>query len=98
MRDGTLYIDLAETSHDAVVFESENKYANIEGGTLSVNLLDGYRPRVGAKWEIIKGTAPATGEGFESVQDATGKGYRYSAKPVGNNWVLEVVSAPTATP
>ena len=98
IEDGTLYIDLAETSHDAVVFESENKYANIEGGTLSVNLLDGYRPRVGAKWEIIKGTAPATGEGFESVQDATGKGYRYSAKPVGNNWVLEVVSAPTATP
>jgi len=65
---------------------------------LSVNLLDGYRPRVGAKWEIIKGTAPATGQGFESIQDATGKGYRYSAKPVGNNWVLEVVSAPTATP
>jgi hypothetical protein len=92
--DGTLYIDVAEKSHDALTFDSENKYANVVGGALSVNLLNGYRPKVGTKWEIIRGTAPATGQGFETIEDASGKGYRYSARPVGNNWVLEVVGAP----
>jgi len=37
-------------------------------------------------------------EAFESIKDAVNKGYRYSAMPVGNNWVLEVVGAPPGTP
>jgi hypothetical protein len=86
--------DLAEKTHDAVVLDSENKCANVTGGTLRVDLLGGYKPRVVAKWKIIRGTVPATGEGFEKVEDATGKGYKYSAKPVENDWVLELVSAP----
>ncbi len=92
--DGALFIDLAEGSHDALVLDSETKCANVVGGTLSVNLLSGYQPKLGAKWEIIKGTVPATGEGFETIKDATGKGYKYSAKPEGNNWVLELVGKP----
>ena len=92
--DGALFIDLAEGSHDALVLDSETKCANVVGGTLSVNLLNGYQPKLGAKWEIIKGTAPATGEGFETIKDATGKGYKYSAKPDGDNWVLELVGKP----
>jgi hypothetical protein len=91
---GTLFIDIAEKAHDALVLNSENKCANVTGGKLRVDLLDGYKPRVGAKWKIIRGTVPATGEGFEKVEDATGKGYKYSAKPVENDWVLELVSAP----
>ena len=89
--DGTLFIDLAEGSHDALIFDSENKCANVVGGTLSVNLPKGYQPKLGTKWEIIKGTVPATGEGFETIKDATGGGYKYSAKPDGNNWVLELI-------
>jgi hypothetical protein len=92
--DGALFIDLAEGSHDALVLDSETKCANVVGGTLSVNLLNRYQPKLGAKWEIIKGTVPATGEGFEAIKDATGKGYKYSAKPEGNNWVLELVGKP----
>ena len=92
--DGTLFIDLAEGNHDSLVFDSENKVANISGGTLSVNLLNDYKPKVGTKWDVIKGTAPATGQGFESIEDATGEGYEYSAAPVGNNWVLEVTATP----
>ena len=64
------------------------------GGTLRVNLLEGYKPKVGSKWKIIRGTVPATGEGFETVEDASGKGYKYAAKPVGNDWILELVAAP----
>ena len=96
--DGTLYIDLAGSSHDALIFGSEDKHANVEGGILRVNLLEGYRPKVGAKWEIIKGTAPAEGSGFEAIMDATGKGYRYAASPVGNNWVVEVIGVPDESP
>jgi hypothetical protein len=92
--DGALSIDLAEGSHDTLVLDSETKCANVVGGALSVNLLNGYQPKPGAKWEIIKGTVPATGEGFETIKDATGKGYKYSAKPDGNNWVLELVGKP----
>ena len=92
--DGTLVVDLAQATHDAVVLESENKSANVVGGTLRVNLLGGYQPKLGTRWEIIKGTAPATGEGFETIADATGKGYKYSAKPDGNNWVLELIGKP----
>jgi hypothetical protein len=91
---GTLFIDLAEKAHDALVLDSENKCANVTGGTLRVGLPDGYRPKAGSKWKIIRGTVPATGEGFEKVEDASGKGYKYSAKPVENDWVLELVSAP----
>jgi hypothetical protein len=91
---GTLFIDVAEKSNDALVLDAENRCANVTGGTLRVNLLEGYKPKVGAKWKIIRGTVPATGEGFETVEDATGKGYKYSAKPVANDWVLELVSAP----
>ncbi len=91
---GTLFIDIADKAHDALVLDSENKCANVTGGKLRVDLLDGYKPRVGAKWKIIRGTVPATGEGFETVEDGTDKGYKYSAKPVGNDWVLELVSAP----
>jgi hypothetical protein len=90
--DGTLFIDLAEASHDALNFASENMFANVTGGTLSVNLLGNYRPKLGAKWDIIRGSAPATGQGFETIEDATGRGYRYTAKPIGNNWVLEVIA------
>jgi hypothetical protein len=89
--NGTLFIDLEETGHDAVVLDSETKCANIVGGTLNVNLLNGYQPKVGTRWEIIKGTVPAAGGGFKTIKDATGKGYRFSAKPEGNNWVLELV-------
>ncbi len=64
------------------------------GGTLRVNLLNGYQPKLGARWAIIKGTIPAGGEGFETVVDATGKGYKYSVKADGNNWVLELVGKP----
>ena len=92
--DGALFIDLTEGSHDALVLDSETKCTNVVGGTLSVNLLNGYQPKLGAKWEIIKGTVPATGEGFENIKDATGKGYKYSAKPDGDNWVLELVGKP----
>ena len=92
--DGTLFIDLAEASNDALVFGSANKLANVTGGTLSVNLLGKYQPKLGAKWDIIKGSVPATGQGFETIEDATGRGYKYSAKPVGNNWVLELVATP----
>ena len=53
---------------------------------------------MGAKWEIIKGTAPAEGSGFEAIMDATGKGYRYAASPVGNNWVVEVIGVPDESP
>ena len=95
---GTLFVDLAAKTYDAVVLDSENKCANVTGGTLRVDLLDGYRPRVGAKWKIIRGTVPATGEGFEAIVDATGKGYKYSATPVGNDWILEAVGAPGGTP
>jgi hypothetical protein len=91
---GTLFIDIAGKSNDALILDSENKCGTVTGGTLRVNLLGGYKPKVGAKWKIIRGTVPATGEGFETVQDATGKGFKYSAKPVGNDWVLELVSAP----
>jgi hypothetical protein len=90
--DGTLFVDLATSSHDAVVFGSEDKSAHVEGGTLHVNLLNEYRPRVGAKWEIIKGTAPASGPGFESIVDGSGRGYHYVARPIRNSWVLELVS------
>jgi hypothetical protein len=92
--DGALSIDLAEGSHDEVVLGSETKCANVVGGTLNVNLLNGYQPKVGAKWEIIRGTVPATGEGFETIKDATGKGYKYSAKADGNSWVLELAGKP----
>ena len=92
--NGTLFIDLAEGSHDSLVLDSESKAANIMGGTLRVNLLNGYQPKLGARWAIIKGTIPAGGEGFETVVDATGKGYKYSAKADGNNWVLELVGKP----
>ena len=34
--NGTLFIDLAAKTHDALVFDSENKCANVTGGTLSV--------------------------------------------------------------
>jgi hypothetical protein len=91
---GTLFIDIAEKANDTLVLNSENKCANVTGGKLRVDLLDGYKPRVGAKWKIIRGTVPATGAGFERVEDGTGKGYKYSAKRVGNDWVLELVSAP----
>jgi hypothetical protein len=94
LEDGTLFIDLAEGSHDALAFDSENKAANVVGGTLSVNLLNGYQPKLGTKWEIIKGTVPASGQGFETVKDATGKGFKYSAKPYGDNWVLELIGKP----
>ena len=92
--DGTLSVDLAERDHDSLVFDSENKVANVTGGTLSVNLLNNYKPKIGEKWEIIRGTAPAEGEGFESIEDDTGEGYEYSATRVGNNWVLEVTATP----
>ena len=91
---GTLFIDVAEKSNDALVLDAENRCANVTGGTLRVNLLEGYKPKVGSKWKIIRGTVPATGEGFETVEDASGKGYKYAAKPVGNDWILELVAAP----
>jgi hypothetical protein len=94
LEDGTIFIDLAEGSQDSLVFNSENKEANIVGGILSVNLLNGYQPRAGTKWEIIKGTIPAGGKGFKTIVDATGKGFKYSAKPHGDNWVLELVGKP----
>jgi hypothetical protein len=93
-QDGTLFIDLAAESNDALILDSDNKAANVNGGILSVNLLNGYKPKPGATWKIIIATAPATGQGFEQIEDATGQGYEYSAKPIGNNWVLELVAAP----
>jgi hypothetical protein len=93
-QDGTLFIDLAAESNDALILDSDNKAANVNGGILSVNLLNGYKPKPGATWNIIIATAPATGQGFEQIEDATGQGYEYSAKPIGNNWVLELVAAP----
>jgi hypothetical protein len=92
--DGTLYIDLAQGAHDAVVLASKNKCANVVGGTLSVNLRSGYQPKVGERWEIIKGTVQAQGEGFDSVIDATGKGLKYSVQRDGDNWVLELMGKP----
>ena len=93
-QDGTFFIDLAAESNDALILDSDNKAANVNGGILSVNLLNGYKPKPGATWNIIIATAPATGQGFEQIEDATGQGYEYSAKPIGNNWVLELVAAP----
>lgn len=94
IEDGTLAIDLAPDGSDAVVLQSENKAATISGGTLRVNRVGGFTPKVGASWEIIAGTAPAAGQGFASVVDAAGKGYAYSVAPVGNSWVLTVTDVP----
>jgi autotransporter-associated beta strand protein len=93
-QDGALCIDLAAEGSDRLILDSDNKAANINGGILRVNLLNGYQPKPGATWDIIVGTAPATGQGFEQIEDVTGQGYEYSAKPIGNKWVLELVTAP----
>ena len=94
VEDGTLAFDLAADGHDQLVLESDNKEAIVGGGTLQVNLLDGFAPELGTSWDIISTTAPARGRGFASIVDATGKGYTYSAAPIGNRWVLTVTSTP----
>ncbi len=92
--DGTLFVDLSEEGHDGLILDSENKSAHVAGGTLSVKLLNNYKPRLGSRWNIIRGTAPATGQGFEAIEDASRKGYKYSARPVNNDWVLELIATP----
>jgi hypothetical protein len=94
IEDGTLAIDLAADGNDALVLQSENKAALVSGGTLRVNRLRGFKPKLGAEWEIITGTAPAAGRGFASVVDAGGGNYAYAVTPVGNSWVLTVTTAP----
>ncbi len=94
VEDGTLAFDVTANAHDQLILESENKEAIVVGGSLRVNLLNGFTPKVGASWDIISGTAPAGGRGFASIVDATGKGYTYSAAPIGNRWVLTVTSTP----
>jgi hypothetical protein len=94
IEDGTLAIDLAAEGNDAVVLQSENKAAVVSGGTLRVSRLGGFAPKVGTSWEIITGTAPATGRGFTSVVDAAAKGYAYTVAAVGNAWVLTVTAVP----
>ena len=94
VEDGTLTFDVAADGHDQLILESENKEAIVVGGSLHVNLLNGFVPKVGASWDIISGTAPAGGRGFASIVDATGQGYTYSAAPIGNRWVLTVTSTP----
>jgi hypothetical protein len=94
IEDGILAIDVATDGNDSVVLQSENKAAVVSGGTLRVNRLGGFVPKVGSSWEIITGTAPATGRGFASVFDAAGENYAYNVAPVGNSWVLTVTAVP----
>jgi hypothetical protein len=94
-QEGTLFIDVAANGqHDALRLASPGKAAHVDGGTLRVNRLDGYAPPLGTTWEIMSGTAPASGRGFDAIVDAGGKGYRYAATPVGDKWVLKVTGAP----
>lgn len=94
-QEGTLFIDLAAGGrHDALQLASSAKAVNVNGGTLRVNRLDGYAPPVGTAWDIMVGTAPASGYGFDAIVDAGGNGYRYAATPVGDKWVLKVTGAP----
>ncbi len=87
-------LPVVEEIIDPKEIQSENKAAAVSGGTLRVNRLEGFAPKVGTSWEIITGTAPATGRGFASVVDAAGKDYAYTVAPVGNNWVLTVTAVP----
>jgi hypothetical protein len=94
IEDGTLVIDVAADGNDALVLQSENKAAVVSGGTLRVNRLEGFAPKLGTSWEIITGTASATGRGFASVVDANDKHYKYTVAPVRNGWVLTVTAVP----
>ena len=54
----------------------------------------GFAPKVGATFDILVGTAAASGRGFDTIVDAGGKGYAYAAKPADGKWVLEVTRTP----
>ena len=61
---GSVAIELAsEMSHDTVAVDGRLKL----GGALDIKLLGGYRPRVGARWLIMKSSS-ITG-GFASITD-----------------------------
>ena len=97
-QEGTLFIDLAAGGrHDALRLDSFAKAVNVNGGTLRVNRLNGYAPPLGATWDIMVGTAPASGRGFDAIVDASGTGYRYAATAVGDKWVLKVIAVPRMT-
>ena len=61
---GSVAIELAsEMSHDTVAVDDRLTL----GGALDIKLLGGYRPRVGARWLIMKSSS-ITG-GFVSITD-----------------------------
>lgn len=94
MEEGVLTVDVTAGGNDMVILQSKNKFAQVSGGTLRVNRLAGFRPKVGMQWEIISGTGVASGPGFERIEDSSDGRHRYLAAAVENRWVLTVVAAP----
>ena len=87
-----LYLDLSgATNFDSI---SVAGGVAINGGTLYVNLLDGFLPTEGQTFASIAGTAAATGTGFTSIVDLSGSGYTYAFTADGNNWVLTATAIP----
>jgi hypothetical protein len=67
----------------------------IDGGTLTLSLLDGYAPNVGDVFHLFAGSSAAAGTGFDQINGPAG--YTFSGYAQGNDWVIEVTAVPEPT-